>query len=100
MEGAGQKTFSLVESTLNGKQGNKEIKRIKLFTDFWEEIWLDSRTGDSFKSKGMRSLQNSRDVGLKMIREGKHNAFIKEMKFDQLEMLVGHKSLVGATRRS
>ncbi len=74
----------------------KTDQEMKVFTDFWEEIWLDSRTGTSFKSKGMRSLQNSRDVGMELIKLNKHKDFIDDMKFDQLERLVGHE-IPGAT---
>lgn len=77
--------------------GNEKVKKIKLFTNFWEDVWLDERTGNSFKSKGMRSLQNSRDVGLKMIADGRHKEFIADMEFGELERLIGHE-IPGASK--
>lgn len=61
------------------------------FLKFWEETWLDGRTGKSIKTKGMRSLANARKIGSKLMSEGAHKSFIKEMNFKQLETLIGHK---------
>ena len=88
--GSGAKDF-FFNSRDRDPEPDIDKAKMKIFTDFWEEIWLDSRTGTNTKSKGMRSLKNARKVGLKMIVEEKHKDFVAEMDFDQLEELMGYE---------
>ena len=84
--------------------GGKDVdaKKIKSFNKFWEEIWLDRRTGTGLKTKGMRAIKHSRDVGRELISTGKHTEagkdisvnykdFVNEMDFVKMEAKIGHK---------
>ena len=76
--------------------------KIKSFNKFWEEIWFDRRTGSGLKTKGMRAIKHSRDVGRKLMSTGKHTEagkdfsvnykdFVNEMDFVKMEAKIGYK---------
>ena len=72
---------------------NIDIGKDKMdaFTNFWQEIWLDPRTGTDIKTKGMRAIKHARDIGKGLISNGKHKEFVDKMDFDKLDELLGYK---------
>lgn len=73
------------------KRKNVDNKTKAAFLKFWEETWLDGRTGTNMKTKGMRSIFNARKIGRDLISKGMHKEFIDEMDFTQLESLIGYR---------
>lgn len=65
--------------------------KMDAFTSFWQEIWLDPRTGTDIKTKGMRAIKHARDIGKGLIANGKHKEFVDKMDFAMLEELMGYK---------
>ena len=78
-----------------------DVNKIKSFNKFWEEIWFDRRTGTGLKTKGMRAIKHSRDVGRELMSSGKHTEagkefavnykdFVSEMDFTKMGAKLGY----------